>query len=226
MNLPFTLPDWLPWWAALPILVVVCFYALAVFVMPFSVLGVKPRLASIEARLDEIQGEIRSLALRLPEPGRRGEMPRQEERPPVPPRAAAAPAVAEERPRMAPPPLTARPVPSVPRAGVPTPPRVDEPAEAELPVSARQAGSLPPNWLRSRAAPLPPVTEPVPEPSAGEEEAEEERVVPPPSPSALPSRLPPSLRRSPPRVTPAAERGEGDEAPRPQRAEPRIDWPR
>jgi hypothetical protein len=35
--------------------------------MPFSVFGVKGRLEAIEARLDEIQGEIRSLALRLPE---------------------------------------------------------------------------------------------------------------------------------------------------------------
>jgi hypothetical protein len=37
--------------------------------MPFSVFGVKSRLETIEARLDEIQGEIRRLALRLPEPG-------------------------------------------------------------------------------------------------------------------------------------------------------------
>ena len=32
----------------------------------------KARLDAVEARLDEIQGEIRSLALRLPEPARRG----------------------------------------------------------------------------------------------------------------------------------------------------------
>ena len=35
-------------------------------VMPFSVLGVKPRLDAIEARLDEIQHDIRVLAARLP----------------------------------------------------------------------------------------------------------------------------------------------------------------
>ena len=34
--------------------------------MPFSVLGVKTRLEVIEGRLDEIQQEIRHLALRLP----------------------------------------------------------------------------------------------------------------------------------------------------------------
>ena len=61
MTLPFALPDWLPWWVPL--------YALALLLMPFSVIGVKGRLDVIEARLDEIQGEIRSLALRLREPG-------------------------------------------------------------------------------------------------------------------------------------------------------------
>ena len=45
-------------------------YALAFLFMPFSVIGVKGRLDVIEARLDEIQGEIRHLALRLPEVGR------------------------------------------------------------------------------------------------------------------------------------------------------------
>ena len=34
--------------------------------MPFSVIGVKARLEVIDARLDEIQSEIRHLALRLP----------------------------------------------------------------------------------------------------------------------------------------------------------------
>ncbi len=49
------------------LLVPALLYALAFLFMPFSVLGVKGRLDAIEARLDEIQGEIRSLALRLPE---------------------------------------------------------------------------------------------------------------------------------------------------------------
>jgi len=38
--------------------------------MPFSVFGVKGRLDAIEARLDEIQTELRTLSLRVPEPGR------------------------------------------------------------------------------------------------------------------------------------------------------------
>ena len=70
MTLPFTLPDWLPWWVPIVLLVPLLLYALAFLFMPFSVIGVKGRLDVIEARLDEIQGEIRHLALRLPEVGR------------------------------------------------------------------------------------------------------------------------------------------------------------
>jgi hypothetical protein len=70
MTLPFPLPDWLPWWVPIALLVPLLLYALAFLFMPFSVIGVKSRLEVIEARLDEIQGEIRHLALRLPEMGR------------------------------------------------------------------------------------------------------------------------------------------------------------
>jgi hypothetical protein len=70
MTLPFTLPDWLPWWVPIVLLVPALLYVLAFLFMPFSVIGVKSRLEVIEARLDEIQGEIRHLALRLPEIGR------------------------------------------------------------------------------------------------------------------------------------------------------------
>ena len=66
MNMPFAVPDWLPWWVPLVLLVPGLLYALAFLFMPFSVLGVKTRLEVIEARLDEIQQEIRHVALRLP----------------------------------------------------------------------------------------------------------------------------------------------------------------
>ncbi len=68
MTLPFTLPDWLPWWLPIVLLVPALLYVLALLVMPFAVLGVKARLDTIDLRLDEIQGEIRSLALRMREP--------------------------------------------------------------------------------------------------------------------------------------------------------------
>jgi hypothetical protein len=67
MSLP-ALPDWLPWWVPILVLVPALLYALAFLCMPFAVFGVKGRLEAVEARLDEIQGEIRSLALRMPEP--------------------------------------------------------------------------------------------------------------------------------------------------------------
>ena len=62
------LPGGLPWWLTLAILVPLALYALLFLAMPFSVFGVKGRLEAMEARLDEIQEEIRSLSLRLPEP--------------------------------------------------------------------------------------------------------------------------------------------------------------
>ena len=70
MSLPFSLPDWAPPWVGFVILVVAGLFCLAFLLMPFSVFGVKGRLDAVEARLDEIQGEIRNLVLRLPERGR------------------------------------------------------------------------------------------------------------------------------------------------------------
>jgi len=58
----------LPWWLTLAILVPLALYALLFLAMPFSVFGVKGRMEAIEARLDEIQEETRSLAIRSPEP--------------------------------------------------------------------------------------------------------------------------------------------------------------
>lgn len=68
MTFPIALPEWVPSWVPLALMIPLGLYALALIFMPFAVLGVKSRLEAIELRLDEIQGEIRSLALRLPEP--------------------------------------------------------------------------------------------------------------------------------------------------------------
>lgn len=62
------LPSWVPWWLPLLVLVPGVAWLLAMLPMPFAVLGLRGRLEGIEARLDELQAEIRSLALRLPEP--------------------------------------------------------------------------------------------------------------------------------------------------------------
>ncbi|APH53559.1 Hypothetical protein GbCGDNIH9_0331 [Granulibacter bethesdensis] len=68
MTIPFSLPDWAPSWLTFAVLVPALLYMLVFLLMPFSVFGVKSRLDNLEARLDEIQGEIRALTLRLPEP--------------------------------------------------------------------------------------------------------------------------------------------------------------
>ena len=104
--MPFAIPDWVPWWLVLPAILVGVALAVAYLCMPFAVFGLKGRLGAVEARLDEIQGEIRSLSLRLPErheheydpyeepPAARAPRPEQAPpqrrpvivRPPIPPR--------------------------------------------------------------------------------------------------------------------------------------------
>lgn len=69
MISPLPLPDWVPWWVHLAILLALLFVTIMFALMPFSVFGTKSRLEAIDSRLDEIQAEIRSLALRLPDPG-------------------------------------------------------------------------------------------------------------------------------------------------------------
>ncbi|WP_426958214.1 hypothetical protein [Muricoccus radiodurans] len=62
----------LPEWTGLVVLLLALLVVVAFVLMPFSVFGVKSRLDALEAQLDDIQQEIRSLALRLPEtPARR-----------------------------------------------------------------------------------------------------------------------------------------------------------
>lgn len=70
MNLPLIVPDWLPWWVPVLLLIPILLYILAFLFMPFSVIGLKGRLDVLEAHLDELHQEIRHLALRLPDAGR------------------------------------------------------------------------------------------------------------------------------------------------------------
>ena len=90
MTSPLPLPDWVPWWVHLAILLALLFAGLMLVMMPFSVFGTKSRLEAIEVRLDEIQAEIRSLAFRLPEQdlGEEDDVRRSRDRyrgPPIPP---------------------------------------------------------------------------------------------------------------------------------------------
>lgn len=70
MTFPFglgtiALPDWMPWWLAVPLLVLALGYALLALAVPFSVIGLWRRLDVLEVRLDEIHGELQGLAMRL-----------------------------------------------------------------------------------------------------------------------------------------------------------------
>ena len=90
----------LPDWVGLVLLLLLLLVALAYLLMPFSVFGVKGRLDAIEAQLDEIQTELRSIALRLPDPGRRRPPLEDDWAEPVP---AGRPAAEAPAPRSAPP---------------------------------------------------------------------------------------------------------------------------
>lgn len=65
-----TIPG-LPEWTGLLALLVLLLLGLAFLLMPFSVFGVKGRLDSLEAQLDEIQADLRGLAVRLSDVPRR-----------------------------------------------------------------------------------------------------------------------------------------------------------
>ena len=66
MNLPFTLPDWLPTWAFLILALLALLYLFAFLLMPFSVFGVKSRLEAMESQLEAVQEELRVLSNRSP----------------------------------------------------------------------------------------------------------------------------------------------------------------
>ena len=96
----------LPAWSGLAVLLVLALFALAWLCMPFAVFGLKSRMEMLEAQLEDIQGEIRALAMRLaerpgPAPGVAGvyleiKPPRRE----LPPEVVATPAPGRPEPRL------------------------------------------------------------------------------------------------------------------------------
>lgn len=64
-----TLPG-LPEWTGLVALLILLLLAVCLLVMPFSVFGVKGRLDSIEAQLDDLRAELRVMTARQAEPRR------------------------------------------------------------------------------------------------------------------------------------------------------------
>ena len=77
MTLPLLLPDWIPWWAQLALLVLGLLFGLALLMMPFAVFGLKGRLDLLEAQLDDIHAELRMLSMRLPDPEPTRQEPRR-----------------------------------------------------------------------------------------------------------------------------------------------------
>ncbi len=123
-----TIPG-LPDWTGLVLLVVALLVALAYALMPFSVFGVKGRLDAIEAQLDEIQTEIRTLALRLPEPGRRRPPLEDDWTEPMTPvrRAEPEPPPPRATPPVPPPAAWPDPPPRAPQGGGRAEPRIEWP---------------------------------------------------------------------------------------------------
>jgi hypothetical protein len=61
----------LPEWTGVAALLALLLVGLAYLLMPFSVFGVKGRLDTLEAQLDEIRDEIRGLSIRVSDGPRR-----------------------------------------------------------------------------------------------------------------------------------------------------------
>ena len=67
MTLPPVLPEWVPWWVQLVLVVLFVLFACAFLMMPFAVFGLRGRLDLLEAQLDDIHAELRMLSMRLPD---------------------------------------------------------------------------------------------------------------------------------------------------------------
>ncbi len=63
MNLPF-LPDWMPGWAILALAVPVLLWCLAFLLVPFSVIGLKARIESLEGQVEAMHEDVRLMAMR------------------------------------------------------------------------------------------------------------------------------------------------------------------
>jgi hypothetical protein len=108
----------LPMWSGVVVLALLAIVVLAYLLMPFSVFGLKGRLDRMEAQIEELTGEVRTLSQRLA----------------LGPRAAAAvedftphPTVPLAAPRDVPPPAPVAPIPPPPMRGERAEPRLDIP---------------------------------------------------------------------------------------------------
>ncbi|NVN12387.1 hypothetical protein HUK84_14855, partial [Nguyenibacter vanlangensis] len=61
MPLPFL--DWMPWWLQLVLLILGTLFAFVWLLMPFAVFGVKGRLDALALQIEDLQAELRVLAV-------------------------------------------------------------------------------------------------------------------------------------------------------------------
>lgn len=168
LNLP--LPDWVPWWGQLVVLILAILFGFAFMMMPFAVFGLKGRLDFLEAQLDDIHAELRMIAMRLPDPDRppaREPVFEQLSTPPVQPRAPS-PSRTQPLPQALPQPLPQPPPEPRPRSSVsvepplrtPQPRPFADPAQQRFAPDAQPRPSTPQrrpvraeDWTPMRAEP-------------------------------------------------------------------------
>ncbi|CAP57118.1 hypothetical protein [Gluconacetobacter diazotrophicus] len=139
--MPFPFSDWMPWWLQLTLLILGTLFAFVWLLMPFAVFGVKGRLDALALQIEDLQAELRVLAV-----------PPEERRPAMPAAPRAAAPVAEPAPMAArpadPPPMVARAA-DLPAASDAYPPRPERPAASR----PTRFDPPPPGPAPARAAP-------------------------------------------------------------------------
>ncbi|WP_323990713.1 hypothetical protein [Nguyenibacter sp. L1] len=248
MPLPFL--DWMPWWLQLVLLILGTLFAFVWLLMPFAVFGVKGRLDALALQIEDLQAELRVLAV-----------PPEERRPLAAARAAAvapmvspvagpgsemangaAPGGAGVAPPRAGDPVTASdayvPRPERPVSPPPVQPPTAQPSEfppysvppggqpAYQPAPRPTRFAPPPDAVGPMRPPPPPPVEPppvaAPRPSV-RVPPEDGRPIPPQSkpPQSIPPQSPPP-QPAPPQSMPWHERPAAPESPYPPYAPPPV----
>ncbi|MBB2204981.1 hypothetical protein [Gluconacetobacter takamatsuzukensis] len=202
--MPFPFSDWMPWWLQLALLILGMLFLFLWMLVPFAVFGVKGRLDALALQIEDLQAELRVLAVQ------------PEDRVPV-----SAPA---PRPAPAAAPVVEPVAPAPPPARPPGPVATSDAyvARPERPVSARPTRFDPPPSAPASVRAAPPVEPPAYAPRAAAPAAHDaSRPMPwhdrPATAPRDPVFVPPEAARPPsmpPPVAPAPP-GMADEPPRP-----------
>jgi hypothetical protein len=64
VDLPFSLPDWMPAWGVLLVGLPLLLWVLAFLLVPFSVIGLKSRIDGLEAQIDALHEDLRIIGMR------------------------------------------------------------------------------------------------------------------------------------------------------------------